>query len=271
MAEKKMCPHCGGQMFMAKIIRAGLVETTATPDEPYKVLKESKDQFDVEIVGCARCKTNITETDLVEGVKCNVCGKIVAPTEINAEGVCNVCDAVKQREELANASREDLIKMLLAAEKKANPVTAKIEKQMEKADAADSSNNSVNEDTTEKKKTRGKSRKRKDSEDSATEQTTDVTEPTVENVEEATEVQESDATETTENTVEAVEETVPVTEEVVDDIANQQEAPFPDIEVNTTEEIIQEPVPVEYDEPVVAEEQPVGAGFQMFDDNEEAF
>lgn len=268
MAEKKMCPHCGGQMFMAKIIRAGLVETTATPDDPYKVLKESKDQFDVEIVGCARCKTNITETDLVEGVKCSVCGKIVAPTEINAEGVCNVCDAVKQREELANASREDLIKMLLAAEKKANPVTAKIEKQMEKADAADSSNTSVDEDTTEKKKTRSKSRKRKDNEDSATEQTTDVTEPVVEEI---TETQEPDVTEATENTVEAVEETVTVAEEVVNDIANQQEAPFPDVEINTVEEVVQESVPVEYDEPTIIEEQPVGAGFQMFDDNEEAF
>ena len=38
--------------------------------------------------------------------------------DINTDGICNVCEAVKQRTELANASREDLIKMLLDAEKK---------------------------------------------------------------------------------------------------------------------------------------------------------
>ena len=40
-------------------------------------LKESQDKFDVEIIGCARCRQSIAEADLVEGVKCSVCGKVV--------------------------------------------------------------------------------------------------------------------------------------------------------------------------------------------------
>jgi DNA-directed RNA polymerase subunit RPC12/RpoP len=261
MAEKKMCPHCGGQMFMTKITRAGLAEFSTDPNEPCKILKESKDKFDIEIVGCARCKQNVSFDDLVTGVKCKECGRVVGPMDINTDGICNVCEAVKQRTELANASREDLIKMLLDAEKKTNPVTAKIEKQIEKADMVtpvaapapiqdeptdinDILDAPSEEQPVEKKK-RTRARKKKDDEDVAVEQVE------------------------SENTAEEItEETVSVTEEVVDDIANQQEAPFPDIAMNPPEE----PVAVVEEQPVAQDaEQPIGADFRMFDEEEEAF
>lgn len=275
MAEKKMCPHCGSQMFMVKIVRAGLAEFTTDPNEPCKVLKESKDKFDIEIVGCARCKEAVAETDLVTGVKCKECGRVVGPMDVNADGICNVCEAVKQRTELASASREDLIKMLLDAEKKVNPVAAKMEKQIEKADVAPATVPDVTnapmdindildapaeEQPAEKKKTRTKSRKKKDDavDESATE-TTEEAEATEEVVEE------------TEQNTEGAKEAPVVTEEVVDDIANQQEAPFPDIAMNPpVEEVTAPSVPV-VEQPAQDGEQPIGADFRMFDEEEEAF
>lgn len=278
MAEKKMCPHCGSQMFMTKIIRAGLAEFTTDPNEPCKVLKESKDKFDIEIVGCARCKENVTEANLITGVKCKECGRVVGPMDINTDGICNVCEAVKQRTELANASREDLIKMLLDAEKKNNPVVAKMEKQIEKADATVSEVQSVpeqNESTdindilnapaeeppAEKKKTRSKSRKKKnDAVDEAATETTEEAEATEEVAEEA------------EQNTEGAKEAPVVAEEVVDDIANQQEAPFPDIAMNPPEEATQVSEPVVAEQAVAQDgEQPIGADFRMFDEEEEAF
>lgn len=266
MAENRMCPHCGGHMFMAKIIRPGIVEVFADEKEPYKICKESKDNYEVEILKCARCKEAITEADLVVGVTCKECGRVVGPMDVNTDGICNVCEAVKQRAELANASKEDLIKMLLEAEKKANPVVAKMEKQIEKAedvapatpviiDEAPSETAEKAEEPSEKKpKTRTKARKKK---------TDDV----------------ADDTTSDDTTEETAEETVPteepVVEEAVNDLANQQEAPFP--EMNPPEEDMQTPdtntpvVPQEVPQVAQEEEQAIGADFRMFDEGEEPF
>ena len=255
MAEKKMCPHCGSQMFMVKTIRAGLAEFTTDPNEPCKILKESKDKFDIEIVGCARCKTSVTEAELVEGVKCSKCGRIVGPMDINAEGICNVCEAVQQRAELANASKEDLIKMLLDAEKKANPVASKIAKQIDKAENTDAAITTVatesvpqddSSDATEEKKPRRRRKKKDD--DTATDESVNAEED-AEEVEETTETADVN------------------TEVAVEEVANQQEAPFPDIAMNL-------PEAPEVSEPItttVPDEQPVGADFRMFEDGEEPF
>lgn len=264
MAEKKMCPHCGSQMFMVKITRAGLAEFTTDPNESCKILKESKDNFNVEIVGCARCKQTVTADDLVTGVKCIQCGRIVSPMDINTDGVCNVCEAVKQRSELANASKEDLIKMLLDAEKKANPVVAKMEKQIEKADNVNmtapapvienAQDNDVEQPIEEDKKPKRKATRKKKDDD-----VSDVTENEAETITEESSVD-------TEN----VEATTEETEEAVDNIANQQEAPFPDIGINPPIEEVQpvEEMPVNN---AVQEEQPIGADFRMFDDTEDSF
>jgi len=272
MAEKRMCPHCGSQMFMVKTIRAGLAEFTTDPNESCRILKESKDKFDIEIVGCARCKANVAEADLVTGVKCKECGRIVGPMDINADGICNVCEAVKQRSELANASREDLIKMLLDAEKKTNPVVAKMEKQIEKAESVTSAPTSakveatdetVTEETAEevpaetvaeegKPKRRSTRRKKTDDDLKEKEESTEET-----SVEDAEKSEETD------------------TANAVDDIANQQEAPFPDLGDALNPPVVEEPVPV-VETPVIPEpvqaEQAIGANdFNMFDDGEEPF
>ena len=238
MVEKRMCPHCGSQMFMAKVIRPCLMEVTTDPNEPYKVLKENKDKFDIEIVGCARCREAVTETDLVTGVKCKECGRIVSPMDINEEHICNVCVAVKQRTELANASREELIQMLLSAEKKVNPVAVKMEKQIEKANTV---TEEVQDDTEQisaddKKPKRKASRKKK---------------------------------EDTEDVVQENEDLVPVETEAIEEIANQQEAPFPDLPMNLPESVIIEEQPQSVVN--VQEEQSVGAEFHMFEEDEDAF
>ena len=116
----KLCPHCGGKMFAAKIIRGCIVE--ATEDGDFKVLKENTERHDIEVLKCGRCKNDLTNNDLVSGVTCKECGKVVNPNDINEAGVCTVCQAQKARSELANASREDLIRMLLDAERKAKMV-----------------------------------------------------------------------------------------------------------------------------------------------------
>lgn len=238
MEEKRMCPHCGSQMFMAKVIRPCLMEVTTDPNESYKVLKENKDKFDIEIVGCARCREAVTETDLVTGVKCKECGRIVSPMDINEEHICNVCVAVKQRTELANASREDLIQMLLSAEKKVNPVAVKMEKQIEKANTV--IEEEVQDDTEQvsvddKKPKRKASRKKK---------------------------------EDTEDAMQESEDLIPVETEAVEDIANQQEAPFPDLSMNLPEPTVEE----QLEQPAVnTEEQSVGAEFHMFEEDEDAF
>ena len=261
MAEKKMCPHCGGQMFMVKTIRAGIVEITTDTDNPYNILKENKDKFEIEIVGCARCKEAVTEDTLVTGVKCKECGRIVGPMDVNADGICNVCEAVKQRTELANASREDLIKMLLDAEKKTNPVVAKMEKQIEKAEevvatapVAVAESEDAQPEEEKKKTTRRATRRKKDDADTASE-TVETTEPLQEE-ESAAEVAEVATAEVT---------------EAVEDIANQQEAPFPDIAMNLPVEEAVAPVETVVETPVQQEEQPIGADFRMFDEEEEAF
>ena len=248
MEEKRMCPHCGSQMFMSKVIRPCLVEVTTDPNEPYKVLKENKDKFEIEIVGCARCRESVTEKDLVTGVKCKECGRIVSPMDVNEEHICNVCVAIKQRAELANASREDLIQMLLSAEKKVNPVAIKMEKQIEKANTT---TEEVHDDTeqpsTDDKKPKRKASRRKK-------------EDTVDDIPQEDEEQVSEET------------------EAVEDIANQQEAPFPDLSMNLQEENIQTSDSTVIEEPEIPlpvvdtqEEQSVGADFHMFEEDEDAF
>ena len=256
MEITKICPHCGNNLFMAKIIKAGVVKLTTNPDEPYKILKESKETLDIEILKCAKCKTDIGETDLITSIQCKECNKLVNPVDINEEGICNVCAAIKQRAEIANASREDLIKMLLDAEKKVNPVAVKIEKQIEKAEEVIASTTNVTINITET------------SDEKVSEE---IAEETEEKRPRRKARKKSDITE------ETIEETSESVNDEIENITNQQDAPFPDIETVVSEETQQaEEIPVIEEtitEPVetIQEEQPIGADFRMFDDTEEAF
>lgn len=254
MPEIKICPHCGGQMLMATITRPCIVEASTDSNNPYKILKEIEDKYDINIFKCARCKAEIKEEELVTGVICKECNRVVSSMDVNENGICNVCVAVKQRAELANASREDLIKMILDAEKKVNPITTKMEKQIEKANdtnintlsADDIEAETTTDDTTipDKPRTKRKSRKKK-TEDN-------ITEDIVDNNSEQ----------------ETLKET---SNEAIDNIANEQEAPFPD--VISSEEISNEQSnETEINiSPLPQEEHAIGADFNMFDDSEEAF
>ena len=221
--KTKVCPHCGSSMFAAKIIRGCIVESNE--DGTFKIMKESTNKYDIEIIKCGRCKKDITEDDLVTGVTCKECGKVVNPSEIGEDGICDICKAKKERSELANASTEDLIRMLLKAEKMAKSVSVPTKESVQK-DAKDIKEDTESNDTEEESsEPEKKTRRRKVKKTQETENTTDESQP--ESVSEDAPVEEK----TSEENAEQKE-----TAEAVNNIANQQEAPFPDIPMESEPE-----------------------------------
>ena len=279
MATKKMCPHCGGTMFMGAITRACIVEVFA-PDkegeeESFNVSKETKDKYSIEIVKCIRCKRDVSKDKLITGVVCKECGRPVTPDDLNKDGICSVCEAKKTRSELANASQDDLIRMLLEAEKRSSSVSEKISKKVEQAEAV---NNSANNDTTDDaavdtkaEESTGKETKKRAKAPRGRKKNTDET---VEGNESKPETENKPADDKSEKQSEDVKE-------AVDDLANSQEAPFPDFpgmnaptesEPQVAEDSFKESEPIQEnnnleDEESVNAQEP----FQMFDENEEPF
>ena len=279
MATKKMCPHCGGTMFMGAITRACIVEVFA-PDkegeeESFNVSKETKDKYSIEVVKCIRCKRDVSKDELITGVVCKECGRAVAPDDLNKDGICSVCEAKKTRSELANASQDDLIRMLLEAEKRSSSVSEKISKKVEQAEAV---NNSANDDTTDDaavdtkaEESTGKETKKRAKAPRGRKKNTDET---VEGNESKPETENKPADDKSEKQSEDVKE-------AVNDLANSQEAPFPDfpgmnapteLEPQAAEDSSKESEPVQEnnnleDEESVNAQEP----FQMFDENEEPF
>ena len=285
MATKKMCPHCGGTMFMGAITRACIVEVFA-PDkegeeESFNVSKETKDKYSIEVVKCIRCKRDVSKDELITGVVCKECGRPVAPDDLNKDGICSVCEAKKTRSELANASQDDLIRMLLEAEKRSSSVSEKISKKVEQAEAV---NNSANDDTTGDAavdtKAEELTKKAEESTGKETKKRAKAPRGRKKNTDETAEGNESKSeTEdkpTDDNKSEKQSEDI---KEAVDNLANSQEAPFPDfpgmnapteLETQVAEDSSKEPVQennnLEDEESVNAQEP-----FQMFDENEEPF
>ena len=278
MATKKMCPHCGGTMFMGAITRACIVEVFA-PDkegeeESFNVSKETKDKYSIEVVKCIRCKRDVSKDELITGVVCKECGRPVAPDDLNKNGICSVCEAKKTRSELANASQDDLIRMLLEAEKRSSSVSEKISKKVEQAEAV---NNSANDNTTgdaavdtKAEESTGKETKKRAKAPRGRKKNTDET---TEGNESKSETEDKP---TDDNKSEKQSEDI---KEAVDNLANSQEAPFPDFpgmnaptesETQAAEDSSKEPVQennnLEDEESVNAQEP-----FQMFDENEEPF
>ena len=217
MAGFKVCPHCGSMMFAAKIISPGAVQSLE--DGTFKVVSEKKESQAIEIVMCARCRREVTEDMLVSGATCKECGKVVSPADIDDNSVCDVCKAKKERADLANASNEDLIKMIINMEKAAKMEQAAIgcpsfhvpnpEPAEEAAPVTDESEAEEGEST---KSSRPKRRARRSTTEDAT-QTDEVAE------ESASADNNADAT--------AEEPAIDVKSEV-NDLADLQEAPFPD-------------------------------------------
>ena len=279
MATKKMCPHCGGTMFMGAITRACIVEVFA-PDkegeeESFNISKETKDKYSIEVVKCIRCKRDVSKDELITGVVCKECGRAVVPDDLNKDGICSVCEAKKTRSELANASQDDLIRMLLEAEKRSSSVSEKISKKVEQAEAV---NNSANNDTTDDatvdtkaEESTGKETKKRAKAPRGRKKNTDET---AEGNESKPETEDKPADDKSEKQSEDMKE-------AVDDLANSQEAPFPDFpgmnaptesepeaaeDSSKESESVQENNNLEDEESVNAQEP-----FQMFDENEEPF
>lgn len=119
----KRCPTCGSTKLLARKITGVQVESIENGE--YKINAEGK-SYQIEIVGCAHCKANLTEAELVEAVQCKKCGKFVSSQELDANGECDVCRAIQERPDLANMSREDLIRMMLKLERTTPPVPAPV-------------------------------------------------------------------------------------------------------------------------------------------------
>ena len=164
---------------------------------------------------CARCKHEITNDDLIAGVVCKECGRIVNPSDVDENDICDVCRAKAERADLANASQADLIKMIIEMEKASRipsnisvPVTTEIITENDTKDIAPETENNTNE------KPRKRRARRASSEDVNSEEESNDEEPSTES--ETTEVS---------NSSEDINDNV-------NEIANQQSAPFPDIDIN---------------------------------------
>ena len=110
----KRCPKCGSVKLLAKKITGVQVESIENGE--YKINAEGS-KYQIEIFGCAKCKEEFDESALVEMVKCKKCGKLVEPENLDTNGECDVCRALEERPDLANMSKEDLIRMMLKLEK----------------------------------------------------------------------------------------------------------------------------------------------------------
>ena len=255
MSQIKVCPHCGSRMFVGAITRGcaieSIIDENGNPN--FNVIKESSgDKYDLEILKCCRCKKDIKTDELIEGVQCKECGRIVNPDELNEEGICEVCVAVKKRSDIANASREELILMLLNAEKQVNPITAHVEKQIKKAESIDDKKDIIDINSKDEKSTSKKTNKR--------------------NKVKTNENPESNNVKNNKADEKSKDKEMPVTNEevteAITDIATQQEAPFPEVMESelqiaaSTQENAQSSTNLQ--QPTASTE-----GFTMFDDKDD--
>lgn len=110
----KRCPKCGNTKLLARKITGVQVESLENGE--FQINAEGK-KHQIEIIGCAKCKAEFDESQLVEMVQCKKCGKFTEPANLDANGECDVCRALEERPDLANMSREDLIRMMLKLER----------------------------------------------------------------------------------------------------------------------------------------------------------
>lgn len=248
---------------MAYIKRGGIVEADGVGQDgkpKFKILKEgAKDNFEVEIIKCAKCQKDITEADLVESGKCKKCGRMVNPTDLNDAGVCPVCAMLETNPEINDMSVDDLKFMVAKMMMQNSSVKKDISSKEDKADKVEA-------------KAAGKTKEETPVvEEPAQEKTGDdilndvlggSTAPTKEEPPKKPRRKMKKATAKAEDTPDGTAESTQ--EDAAEEIAESQDAPFPDIDgaMNQPEEAPGQE----------QGEQPIGAGndpFKMFDDNEE--
>lgn len=243
---KRICPQCGGNQFMAYIKRGGVVESDGVDKDGnprFKILKEgAKDNYEIEIIKCAKCRTSIGAADLSAGAKCKSCGEFVNPEELNETGICCVCEAMEADPTLKDASPRDILRRFLKRTAPVNTavkaeVSAKaVEEKMAESASEQSADDMLNgmldggqQQAAPEAKTRRKKAQRKPAE---------AQQETVSNVPE----QQMQA------------------EESGQDIADAQEAPFPDVSGSMGPSMGMSQTEAQ---------QTADVGFQMFDDESE--
>lgn len=279
MDGTKVCPKCGSKTLMAVVRRGGIVESKGIDENGnpiFELVRENTNKFDLEIIGCASCKTKLTTADLIGGVVCKHCGKMVAPDDLDESGNCSTCSMLIKNPELENASQEDLLRLLAQAYRGMNPLSTSIDKKIEMGEAMETEaaqanspapqthtaaddilSGNVPQDVQEKKTRRRAVRKKSSDSTTGAEESS---ENLVQNGQEATQ----DAPEEKPEEVPAIETNV--AEEA---LAGAQEAPFPEVPQEYQAPTIPggegEPEPAPQPEP-----QSTG-GFQMFDAEEDEF
>ena len=143
---KKRCPECGSEEFLCKIIRIGVCNVfNDGQNDVMEITKEDNVNSVTIVKFCAneKCSHNKGEglniNQLVSTANCTKCGKEYIQEDLNENGECPLCVA-SSREDLKDASKEDLIRMILKLEHHGNGVNPhaveKIDAKLEKADEA---------------------------------------------------------------------------------------------------------------------------------------
>lgn len=278
----KRCPKCGNEKLLARKITGVQVESLDNGE--FKINAEGP-KYQLEIVGCAKCKAEFNESELVEMVQCKKCGKYVDSEDLDNNGECDICQALSQRPELAEMSKEDILRMMLKLERSTlnvSPASTSIINTQEATPAQVSSvaeekmkaaqvaiNNASNDFSKEIIKETEQELK---IEQEQLTQAQQVMNPPVENIE-AEEVEKPrrgrkprKKTETSEEEITEVQE---ISEEQIEQSANEiaefQEAPFPEQD-NDMKQMFEEPVSQEQTVPPVPNQS--SSPFQMFDEEQ---
>lgn len=263
----KRCPNCGSEKLLAKKIVGVQVESLMNGEFE---IKAEGSKIQLTIVGCAKCKSDFDESALVELVKCKKCGKLTQPNDLDANGECDICRALQENPELANLSKEDILRMYLklretniSASPVSNvtpvpttPITNVAEEKMKAAQNAIA--NAGNNTTTELVK--------EIQEEDENNPLMNQMNPPVESTEESTEEEKPKKRRGPRKKSETTTENV---DESINTIADFQEAPFPEQDDTLAEVFseVQENVPL----PEMIPETPQQQSFQMFDDSEQSF
>ena len=244
--KKQICPYCNSVNIIAKITRGAIARFVIMDDETLdmRISEESK-EFEYEVLGCKDCGNKFTEKELSIASQCSKCGKYLPENLLDESRICDVCNIANSRPELLNATKEELIRMLLMAEKGFSPIERKIEKKLQNAEKTIESIDtklSQNEESNQKEEIGQESEQRKARKIKRKEKTEQqMSKETEEFIESITVSESSEQAETS--------------TEDVQNLSEQQEAPFP----NVQSDIVNPP----------AENQ--NANFPMFDENDEAF
>ena len=130
---KKVCPHCGSSVFASILNVMSIIDVSEGLDN-FKVLKSDIDNASINCVcKCVNCKNDVTEQDLIGGVQCAKCSEYVPQEDIDEDGLCPACAMLKKN----NASPTELLRMLIAEQKKGSFKAEQITKKQDIAKKQD--------------------------------------------------------------------------------------------------------------------------------------